>query len=409
MRKVQPNTDPNWNPPATIWNVMFISIFFTNMALNLGQQMSNSLLSLYAKSTGAPADQIGQLMSMFAVTALIFRFISGPAMNAFDRKKLVMLAMTCMGSAYLGFSFAPVIASAAGLQTITVLKCFRLLQGVGNAFGNACCLTIVSDVLPRDKFTTGMGYYACAQVVSQAIGPTVGVFLRDIFGYNRVYIIFACLMGLAILTTSTIKTAPRKTMSFKLNFDNMIAKEALVPAGVTFFVSMGFTSINAFMLVYAEERGIAGGSLFFTVYALTLLATRPTVGKLTDKYGFVKVAIPAVCMTACSLVLIGMATNIVMLLFAAFVNAFGYGAVQPMLQSLCMKSVPSERRGSASSTNYIFMDAATIIGPSACGIVADIFGYTPIMWVVMTAPILLGVVLIFLKRKKIRKIENSFA
>jgi len=319
-----------------------------------------------------------------------------------------MLAMGCMATAYLGFSFAPVIAAATGVQTVNVLKCFRLIQGVGNAFGNSCCLTIVSDVLPRDKFTTGMGYYACAQVVSQAIGPTIGVFLRDIFGYNTVYIIFACLMGLAILATSHIKTAPRKTMPFKLNLNNMIAKEALVPASITFCVAMGFTSINAFMLVYAEERGITGGSLFFTVYALTLLATRPTVGKLTDKYGFVKVAIPAVCMTACSLVLIGISTNTFMLLLAAFVNAFGYGAVQPMLQSLCMKAVPSERRGSASSTNYIFMDAATIIGPSLCGIVADTFGYTPTMWVVMTVPILLGVVLIVLQRKGIRKIEKSF-
>ena len=86
---------------------------------------------------------------------------------------------------------------------------------------------------------------------------------------------------------------------------------------------MGFTSINAFMLVYAEERGIQGGSLFFTVYALTLLATRPMIGKLTDKYGFVKVAIPSVFMTACSLALIGISVNTVMLLLAAFINAFG--------------------------------------------------------------------------------------
>lgn len=398
----------NWTPPTTLWNAMFLSIFFTNIALNLGQQMSNSLLSLYAKSTGAPADQIGQLMSMFAVTALIFRFISGPAMNAFDRKKLVMLAMSCMATAYLGFSFSPMIAEAVGLETVTVLKCFRLIQGVGNAFGNACCLTIVSDVLPKDQFTTGMGYYACGQVVAQAIGPTIGVTLRDIFGYHKVYIIFACIMCVSIFLTSRIKTAPRKTVPFSLRFDNMIAKEALVPAGVTLMVAMGFTTINAFLLVYAEERGIAGGSWFFTVYALTMLMTRPTVGKLTDRLGFVRVAVPSILMTVISIVIIAFAQNTFMLLFAAFVNAFGYGAVQPMLQSLCMKSVPSERRGSASSTNYIFMDTATIIGPSLCGFVASIFGYTPAMWLVMTVPILCAVVFIMVFGKYITKIEERF-
>ena len=407
MEQLKPEVS-NWEPPKTIWNPMFLSIFFANMALNMGQQMSNSLLSLYANSLGAPADQIGQLMSMFAVTALIFRFISGPAMNAYNRRKLVGMAMSFMATAYLGFSFAPKIAPVIGVEAITILKCFRLIQGVGNAFGSACCLTIVSDTLPKDKFTTGMGYYSVAQVVAQAIGPTVGVFLRDCFGYNNTYIIIFCVMCAAIFTSTRVKLAPRKTIPFNLKLSNIIAKEAVIPAAITFLIAMGFTSINAFMLVYAEERGIQGGSLFFTVYAVTLLATRPMIGRLTDKYGFVRVAIPSVFMTALSLAMIGFSVNTWMLLLAAFINAFGYGAVQPMLQSLCMKSVPTERRGSASGTNYIGMDSATIIGPSVCGIVADAFGYTPTMWLVMTAPILAGMVAIFVLRKPIEKIENIF-
>lgn len=408
MKKTQAQEIQTWEPPKSLWNPMFVSIFFVNMALNLGQQMSNSLLSLYAKSMGSPADQIGQLMSMFAVTALIFRFISGPAMNSFDKKKLVALSMTCMATAYLGFSFSPVIADALGMDTILVMKVFRMIQGVGNAFGNSCCLTIVADVLPKDKFTTGMGYYACAQVVAQSIGPTVGIMLRDALGYSKVYMLFAALMFTAMVASQLVKTAPHQGVPFKLRFDNMIAREALVPAIVTLMVAMGYTTINAFLLVYAEERGIAGGSLFFTVYALTMLATRPMVGKLTDKYGFVKVCIPSVLATAASLALIGYATNTLMLLLAALVNAFGYGAVQPMLQSLSIKAVPPERRGSASSTNYIFLDAATIVGPSVCGWVADMMGYTPAMWLVMTAPVLLAVVFVFLFRGNIAKIEQDF-
>ena len=178
---------------------------------------------------------------------------------------------------------------------------------------------------------------------------------------------------------------------------------------VTFLVAMGFTTINAFLLVYAEERGIAGGSLFFTVYALTMLVTRPMVGKLTDKHGFVKVCIPSILAMALALVMIGYSTNTVSLLLAAFVNAFGYGAVQPMLQSLCIKAVTPDRRGSASSTNYIFMDAATIIGPSVCGMVADVFGYVPLMWVCMTIPVLAGVLFVVITREKIKQIEESFS
>ena len=388
---------------------MFFGVFFANVGMSMGQQMSNSLLSLYANSLGAPADQIGALMSMFAITALICRFFAGPAMNSFNRKKLNILSMCIMATAYLGFSLSPTIAEMTGIPVIRVLQGFRLFQGASNAFGQACLLTVVSDALPKDKFSAGMGYYACAQVVSQAIGPTVGVLLRDAVGYNWTYIINMGVMLTAIVVCITmVRVAPREPAKFELKLNTMVAKEALVPAGVTFFVAMGFTSINSFLLVYAEERGISGGSLFFTVYAVAMLATRPVLGKLIDKHGFVKVGVPSLIATACSLVLIGISESLPMLLFAAVVNAFGYGAVQPALQSLCMKSVPNERRGSASSTNYIGMDSATIIGPAICGWVAAAFGYVPLMWICMAIPVVVSVIFVLATRKRIGQIEDNF-
>ena len=73
-----------------------------------------------------------------------------------------------------------------------------------------------------------------------------------------------------------------------------------------------------------------------------------------------------------------------------------------------MKAVGAERRGSASGTNYIGMDSATILGPMLCGEVADAFGYEPIIWIVMTIPIFVGMVTIFVLRKKITAIETKF-
>lgn len=400
-----------WQAPTKIFNGMFLSIFFASIALNLGQQMSNSMLSLYADSMGAPAGQIGTLMSMFAITALIFRFVSGPAQNAFDRKLVSGFGMCCMLTAYLGFSFASQIGTLINVPVIYVLKAFRLIQGIGNAFGNACLLTMASDVIPRDKFSTGMGYFMCAQVVSQAIGPTVGVALRNALGYEKSYLVVACVMLCAILLCTRVKLAPRKTIPFNLKLNNMVAKEALIPATITFFVAMGFTSINSFMLVYTAKRGIPNeqATFFSMVYAVTMLVTRPAVGKLTDKYGFSKVGIPCTLATAVSLILIGIAPNIWVLLFAAFVNAFGYGAVQPALSSLCMKSVPQERKGSASATNYIGTDSATIIGPSICGWIADAAGYVPLMWVGMAVPVVIGAVFAICTHKRIDEIEANYA
>ena len=397
---VNGNKLPNWHQPEKIWNSMFVSVFFANMAFGMGQMMSNSLLSVYADYLGAPASQIGILMGMFALTALMFRFVAGPALDSFNRKYLLMGSITVMAVAYVGYSIS---------DSMGMLMVFRLLQGIGIAFGNVCCFAIVADALPPEKFNTGMGYYSIAQIISQAIGPTVGLQLVSWFGYQTTYVINAGVMVIALLIATTIRIPARPHKQFKMKLHNIIAKEALAPTAITFFIAMGFTTITALLLVSAKKQGVTEGiGLFFTFSALTMLVSRPLVGKLTDKYGFVKVAVPSILITALSFVIISQADTLWMYLAAAVVNSCGYGAVQPALQSLVMKSVPPDRRGSASSTNFIGMDSATLIGPTVAGVVAEIFGYSA-MWLVMVIPLLIGTALVLIFRRNINHIEDSFS
>lgn len=391
-----------------VFNTNFIILFIANMLLNMGNMMSNSILSLYASSLGAPAAQIGTLMSMFAITALAFRFIAGPAINAFNPKLLAGCAIGLMGVSYLGYGIAPWLSSVTGLQIITVLKLFRLLQGIGNAFANSGCLTMASEVLPRERFSYGIGIYSCAQVIAQAIGPIVGVSLRDAFGYNMVYILFFAIMAMSVLALCFLYLPYYKTARFEIKFNSVIAPEAIVPAFLNFLMSMGFTAINAFLLVYSEARGIANASLFFTAYAMVMIAGRPIIGKISERVGFVKTAIPSILLTTLSLVMIGYARNLPVLLFAGVINGLGYGTIQPAVQSLCMKSVPFQRRGSASSTNYIGLDLATLISPVLFGLVANQFGYVPQAWLLIAVPVLAAAVVVLLASKRICRIEAIF-
>jgi MFS family permease len=79
------------------------------------------------------------------------------------------------------------------------------------AFGNACCLAMVSEALPKERYGTGMGYYSLAQVVSQALGPTVGLWLSGLVGFQMTYGIIACLLLLGIILALQIKTHFKRT------------------------------------------------------------------------------------------------------------------------------------------------------------------------------------------------------
>lgn len=381
-----------------IFNQTFLSIFIANGLMNLSQQMMNSLVPKYADFLGASASTVGIVVSMFTYTALVFKIFSAPAIDAFNRKYILMGAMLTMASAYLGYSLS---------YSIPMLMIARLVQGAGQAFSATSSLALATDALPKNKLGSGLGVYSVAQAICQAIGPTIGLYLVGIVGYNQTFFIGSLLMIGASVMALRIHTTHYKRKPFVIKLENIVAKEAVLPAGIVLLLSMANTAINSFLILYAATRGVANIGLFFTVYALTMLFTRPLVGRLSDRYGLWKVLIPALFFFAVSFILISFATTLPMFLLAAFISAFGYGACQPAIQTLSMKSVTPDRRGAASCTNYIGTDLGGLVGPVIAGVVIENFGY-PNMWRIMLFPVFLGLILTLAKRTRIEEIEANY-
>lgn len=384
--------------PLKIWNKNFTSVFIANACMYMSMQMMNSLVAKYADHLGASATIVGLVTSLFALSALVLKIVSGPAIDAFNRRWILTGAMLVLTCAFVGYSFS---------HSVPMLMGSRLLQGCGQAFTATCCLALAADTLPPDKFGVGIGVFSMAQAASQAVGPTVALFLQGVFGYNTTFAIGAVIMLFAAVFATQVKTPAREMKPFKISLSNIVAKEAVLPAVIMFFLGTAFCVINSFLIIYAGLQNVSSIGYFFTVYAGTLLITRPLIGRFTDKFGIVNVIIPAMGCFALSFVMISFSTALWMFLLSAFVAAFGFGACQPAIQTLSMKSVPVERRGAASSTNYIGMDLGNLVGPVVAGIIIEAFGYN-LMWRVMTVFIGVALLLVLVKQKTIRQIETDF-
>lgn len=395
-RTAQISSDTKYT--ATIWNKNFISVFIANACMNMSQQMMNSLVAKYANHLGAAASVVGLVTSMFAVTALIFKIVSGPAIDAFNRKWILAGAMCIMATAYFGYSLS---------NSVPMLIASRLIQGTGQAFTATCCLALAADTLPPEKFGSGIGIFSMAQAAAQAIGPTVALTLVNAVGYNATFAIGGCIMLFAAFMATRVNTSKIEYKSFKITFDNVFAKEAVMPAVMLFFLAMTFCVINSFLIIFGGEQGVENIGYYFTVYAATLLVTRPMIGKLTDRFGLVKILIPALFCFAGSFMIISISDSLWMFLLAAFVAAFGYGACQPAIQTLCMKCVPVERRGAGSSTNYIGNDLGQLVGPIVAGALVESFGYASV-WRLMTVPVGIAAVVALCFSGRIAEVEASF-
>lgn len=387
--------------PQKIWNRTFISIFAANGMMYLGMQMINTLVAKYADCLGASTTVVGLVSSIYALSALLLKVVSGPAIDSFNRKWILMGAMSLMGLSYIGLSLS---------KTVPMLLVFRIMQGCGQAFSATCCLAIASDALPPEKLSSGIGIFSMALAACQAIGPTIGLALRDKIGYSYTFAVAAACMMVAVILASQVHQVHSNVRLFRIRFSSIVAKEALMPGMLQMLLSMAFAAINAFLVIYSDIQGISGVGYFFTVYAGTMLISRPVIGKLNDQYGITKVIIPAIGCFAASFLLISVSTKLWMLLLAAFLSAFGYGASQPAVQALCMKCVPSERRGAASSTNYIGNDIGVFLGPVIGGTIIDGFaneatGYGW-MWRLMLIPVFAALIFVLVFRRYIYHIEH---
>ena len=384
-----------------IWNPRFTRVAIITTMFSMGHFMMNTLVPKYIDSMGATAALVGIVASMFAISSLGIRPVSGSALDYFRKNRLMSLSLGLIVIAFIGYSFS---------RSVALVIVFRLLHGVGTGIAAPLSMAMASSALPESKLASGLGIFSLSQAIATAIGPSVALALSAAVGYGTTFLIVASFVFISFLLTFQLKSnAPPKKSKFRIQLKRIVVKEVLTPTVITMFITIAFSSISFFIVIYGGLRGVANIGLYFTAYAIALLASRPISGKIADKYGAAKAIIPGLVLFGLSFVLISTADTIYMFLAAGVISAFGYGICVPLLITLCIQLAPKEKRGAASNTNYFGTDAGYVVGPILAGSVitsiknstgSEIAGYR-IMYLAMIIPVAIALVIIIVCRKKL--------
>ena len=375
---------------------MFVNIAIINIVMNFGQFMMNTLIPLFADYLGASSTLIGTITSLFTVTALAVKPFSGPMIDTFQKKWILLGAIFIIIIAFIIYSMA---------DSLTAVITARLLHGVGMGFTAAACLALATEFLPQNKLAEGIGYFTLGQVLATAIGPALGLALLSGYGYNKTFVVCTFIMAFSAILLILIKVPQKHTdKKFKITWSGMFAIEAIIPAVLQVFIFMSFMTINSFLVLYAQnERGVEDIGLWFLVHAVCTLITRPVVGKLADKYGIHRIMPPTFCIFGLSLYIISISTNLYMFLISAVIASLGYGVFMPLNQALCIKCVAPDRRGVGGNMNFIGMDIGAFFGPISSGILIKHFGYS-VMFQLMIFPIVIAGIVFILCYPRIKAI-----
>lgn len=347
----------------TIWTLPFFSIFVVNLALQMGQYMTNLLVPKYAAYLGGGAFLMGVVNSAFAVTSLAVCPVSGAAMSSLSKKRL--MAGTAAVIALVFFLY--------GLSgSIAMLTAVRLLHGVAVGVSAPLALAIAGSCLPEGKMASGVGVFTLGQAVATAIGPNIGLALSRAAGYEMTFFAGGCVAALAcglcvLLPPDRAEDKP----PFRISLHNTFSKEVFWPAAMMLCVSVAYSCVNTYVAVYGEARGVADIGLFFTAYAVALLLSRPLSGAVSDRFGYFAAMIPGFGLFALAYLVISLSGSLPLFLLAGVLTAFGYGTIQPNIQSLGMRRVPPERRGVAANTTYAGMSVGVLVSGPLSGAICE--------------------------------------
>lgn len=330
------------------------------------------VLTKYLVGLGTTIAIASVVAGLFSFTALTVRPFTGAIADRISPKSILKITVPLLMISVFGYPLT---------NSIPIIVILRIINGVSFCFNGTAITALAADYIPDGRMGEGIGYLGLGTVLATAIGPNIGISVGERFGYRYSFVvagIFAVLALLTILCVNEKKNEDKKENINKANsplkVQDIIAFSLLPLALLNGFFSYANGTITNFLVIFSDERGIVGCSVYFTAVAVFVFVLRPLTGKITDKHGIGAILIPAYVISIMGILMIAFANKLWMILLAAPFIAFGQGGGQPAIQAECIRVLGKEKRGVATSTYYIFADVFQGLGPVAGGFLADEFG-----------------------------------
>lgn len=364
-----------------IWTKDFTLILIANFFIFLCFQMTVPTIPLFVKELGGNDQLVGLVVGVFTFSSLLLRPLAGYSIETKGRRFVYLLGLVL---------FVISIALIGIVKSLVFLFFLRFIQGIGWGYSTTASGTIITDVIPPKRRGEGMGIYGLSSSLALALGPTIGLAFVGILSFSEIFLVCAVLGLVALILSTNIQYRKMDSKPAQLGKQGIYEKSALPPSILLFFITLTFGGISSFLPIYSQEKEIDGILMYFFLYAIALMVSRPFTGKLYDRKGHKAVFIPGALLIIISMSLLAWLPNSLTLYIAAVLYGFGFGTVQPALQAWSVKDAPAHRRGMANATFLTFFDLGVGIGAILFGQIAYWFGYSTI-YVIAGISVLLSI------------------
>ncbi|MBY5852257.1 MDR family MFS transporter [Rhizobium ruizarguesonis] len=190
--------------PLRMWAAVVGSTLGAFMAV-LNIQIVNASLADIQGAIGAGTDDGGWISTSYLIAEIVVIPLSAWLARVFSLRNYLLT------NAILFLIFSVACAFAANLQQMIIL---RAIQGFSGGVLIPMAFTIIITLLPKAKQPIGLALFALSATFAPAIGPTIGGYLTENWGWE--YIFYVNLVPGALMVGLLWASLDRAPMDLKL-------------------------------------------------------------------------------------------------------------------------------------------------------------------------------------------------
>jgi MFS family permease len=327
---------------------------------------------------------LGAVGLVRVVPIVLCSLLGGLVADAFDRKRLIIIAQTVM------LVSAGVLAAvtATGLESVWPIYLLTAISSAAVAFDNPARQALLPMLVPAEEFPKAVRLGLVAFQISMISGPALAGLILSVFGPAPIYA-FNALSFLAVIVAVILMRAGGRAglgeaetsrVSFGALSEGLkfVWRTPIIVQTMTLdFVATFFASATALLPIFAAEILHVGAR------GLGLLAAAPAIGSVITalamaRWGTIRrqgvTVIVSIAIYGAATIAFGLSKIFWLSLLMLAITGAADTVSTVLRQTIRQLVTPNNLRGRMTSVNMIFFMGGPQLGEMEAGVVAKIIG-----------------------------------
>jgi len=260
-------------------------LFLVNIVAALYWNMTGIFVPLYIRSLGASVFQVSLVLFVGGLVSAATMLPSGFLADRYGRRKLIVLSVATM-------SVSPLLYSMAKTWQETIL--YTVINTVAFSLFTPARMTMIADSVKPTVLATSYGLMNLAWPIGGIVGPMLGGFIADNYGWTSLFYSFSITTFACTLASLCLRESMRKPVDKEeKGISSLLNRDVAVTLALLFFIHIAgntaggiLQTVFPFHLTENFNKSMTEAGLFFSFGfgMATLIAQLPS-GLLADRAG----------------------------------------------------------------------------------------------------------------------------